>query len=203
MPTPIGHALAGVAAAWAADLVPGDRAWRTASRFASWYERAGNGLTLGCACLAVAPDIDLVLLPFNSEGHRTVTHSVGAVLFVGLFAAAMAVRARRPVARVALMCAVAYATHLLIDWLGADNFPPRGLQLLWPFSHAWYISDWDAFRQTARRQITSGAIIRLNLLAIAQEIAILLPIVVALWSVRVKALAGLATELPSRDHAAK
>jgi membrane-bound metal-dependent hydrolase YbcI (DUF457 family) len=203
MPTPIGHALAGVAAAWAADLVPGDRAWRTASRFASWYARAGNGLTLGCACLAVAPDIDLVFLPFNPQGHRTVTHSVGAVLFVGLVAAVMALRARRPVARVVLMCAAAYATHLLIDWMGADNFPPRGVQLLWPFSHAWYISDWDVFRQTARRQITSPTIIRLNLLAIAQETAILLPIVVALWSVRVKALAGLATELPSRDHAAK
>jgi len=203
MPTPIGHALAGIAAAWAADLVPGDRAWRTASRFASWYARAGNGLTLGCACLAVVPDIDLVFLPFNPQGHRTVTHSVGAVLFVGLVAAVMALRARRPVARVVLMCAAAYATHLLIDWMGADNFPPRGLQLLWPFSHAWYISDWDVFRQTARRQITSPTIIRLNLLAIAQETAILLPIVVALWSVRVKALAGLATELPSRDHAAK
>jgi inner membrane protein len=203
MPTPIGHAMAGVAAAWAADLVPGDRAWRTASRFASWFARAGNGLTLGCACLAVAPDIDLVFLPFNAHGHRTVTHSVGAVLFVGLVAAVMAVRARRPVARVVLMCAAAYATHLLMDWMGADNFPPRGVQLLWPFSHAWYISDWDVFRQTARRQITSPTIIRVNLLAIAQEVAILLPIVVALWSVRVKALAGLATELPSRDLAAK
>src|SRR2546427_13121513 len=96
MPTPIGHALAGIAAAWAADLVPGDRAWRTASRFASWYARAGNGLTLVCAGLGVAPDIDLEFLPFNSQGHRTVTHSVGAVLFVALFAAVMAGRARRP-----------------------------------------------------------------------------------------------------------
>jgi len=203
MPTPIGHALAGVAAAWAADLVPGDRAWRTAPRFASWYARAGNGLTLACACLAVAPDIDLVFLPFNAQGHRTVTHSVGAVMFAGLLAAAMAMHARRPVARVALMCAAAYATHLLLDWLGTDRFPPPGLQMLWPFSHAWYISDWDVFRQTARRQIISAPIIRLNLLAIAQEMAILLPIVVALWLVRVKALAGLATKLSSGHHAAK
>ena len=203
MPSPIGHALAGVVAAWAADLVPGDRAWRTATRFASWYARAGNGLTLACVCLAIAPDIDLLFLPFDSQSHRTATHSAGALLVVGLFAAAMAVRTRRPVARVTLMCAAAYATHLLLDWLGADNFPPRGLQLLWPFSHAWFISDWDVFPQTARRQITTGLVLRMNLLAIAQEMAMLLPIVIVLWLVRVKALAGLATELPRGDHAAK
>jgi len=60
-------------------------------------------------------------------------------------------------------------THLLIDWLGADNFPPRGVQLLWPFSHAVVHLGLDVFRQTARRQITSPGFIRLNLLAIAQE----------------------------------
>jgi membrane-bound metal-dependent hydrolase YbcI (DUF457 family) len=203
MPSPIGHALAGVAAAWTADLVPGDRLWRTAPRDASWYARAGNGLTLACACLAVLPDLDLVMLPFKPETHRTVTHSVGAAVVVGLTAAAMAGRARRPAARVSLMCAAAYATHLLLDWLGADRFPPFGLQMFWPFSDGWFISGWDLFRQTARRQLMSPAIIRLNALAIAQEMAILVPILVALWLVRVKALAGLATELTGRDHAAK
>jgi membrane-bound metal-dependent hydrolase YbcI (DUF457 family) len=203
MPSPIGHALAGVAAAWTADLVPGDRLWRTAPRDASWYARAGNGLTLACACLAVLPDLDLVMLPFKPETHRTVTHSVGAAVVVGLTAAAMAGRARRPAARVSLMCAAAYATHLLLDWLGADRFPPFGLQIFWPFSDGWFISGWDLFRQTARRQLMSPAIIRLNALAIAQEMAILVPILVALWLVRVKALAGLATELTGRDHAAK
>jgi inner membrane protein len=193
--------LAGVAAAWAVDLVPGNRLSRTAHSSASWYERAGNGLTLICAGLAVVPDVDLVLLPFNPQSHRTVTHSIGAVFAVGLLAAAAATRSRRPVVRVAMTCAAAYATHLLLDWLGADNYPPRGIQLLWPFSHAWFISDLDLFPQTARRQIFSAPIIRQNLLAAAQEIAIVLPILVALWLVRVKALAGLATELPRGDHA--
>ena len=215
MPTPIGHALAGVAAAWAADLFPGDRAWRTAPPSASWHERAGNGLTVACAILAVAPDIDLVYLPFNSQGHRTVTHSIGAVIVVGVVAAILrkvsdtsdtqifdGVRRVRHL-RCALMCAAAYATHLLLDWLGVDNYPPRGIQALWPFSDAWFISDLDIFRQTARRQITTGAVMRLNLLAIAQETVILLPILVALWLVRVKALAGLPTELAGSDHTAK
>ena len=39
--------------------------------------------------------------------------------------------------------------------------------------------------------------------AILQEVAMLGPIVVALWLVRVKALAGLASEVARGDHAAE
>ena len=198
MPSPIGHALAGLAAAWTVDLVPGDRAWRTAPASASWYKRAGNGLTLACVGLGAAPDLDLLFLT-----HRTATHSVAAVAFVALFAAAMAVRVDRPIARVAAMCAAAYGTHLLLDWLGADAFPPRGIQGLWPLSQSWYISDTDVFRQTARHEIFSGPSIVTNVRAIAKEMAILGPAVVALWLVRVKALSGLSSELTRRDHPTK
>src|SRR5438046_3190622 len=142
MPSPIGHALAGVAAAWAVDLIPGNRAWRTAPDDRSWYERAGGGLTVACAFLGAAPDVDLAFIE-----HRTVTHSIGAVCFVAVFAAALAANARRPVARVALMCAAAYGSHLLLDWLGTDRYPPLGLQLLWPINKEWYISGVDLFRQ--------------------------------------------------------
>src|SRR5258706_15440046 len=85
MPSPFGHSLAGLAVAWAADLLPGDRAWRAAPASASWYRRAGNGLTTACAVLAMAPDLDLAF-----TRHRTYTHSVGAVVIVGLVAAAFA-----------------------------------------------------------------------------------------------------------------
>ena len=54
MPSPIGHALAGVAVAWTADLIPGDRAWRTAPDRSTWYQRAGGDLTLACAVLGAA-----------------------------------------------------------------------------------------------------------------------------------------------------
>jgi membrane-bound metal-dependent hydrolase YbcI (DUF457 family) len=192
----MGHALAGLAAAWAVDLVPGDRAWRTAPPPASWFRRAGDGLTLTCVALGAAADLDHVFV-----AHRTVTHSVGAVAIVGLVAAALAANAQRPVARIAVMCAAAYATHLLLDWLGVDEYPPRGLQLLWPFSREWLISNLDLFRQTARQELLTPPIIMKNLLAIVKEVALLGPIVVALWLVRVKALAGLAPELARRDHA--
>src|SRR5258707_15001054 len=107
MPSPIGHTLAGVATAWAADLVPGDRAWRTAPPTSSIYARAGGTLTLVCGALGAAADLDLLW-----GGHRAHTHSVGAVIFVALFGAAMGVNERRPGLRVTLMVAAAYASHI-------------------------------------------------------------------------------------------
>jgi inner membrane protein len=133
--------------------------------------------------------------------HRTATHSLSAVLFVGLFAAALAANAGRPIARIGLMCAAAYSTHLLLDWLGADNYPPRGIQALWPFSREWFISDIDVFTQTARQHILEPENLLKNIRAVVQEIAILAPMVFGLYLVRVKALAGLATEVARRDHA--
>ena len=229
MPSPFGHALAGLAVAWAADLLPGDRAWRAAPTTASWYRRAGNGLTAACAVLATAPDLDLAF-----TRHRTYTHSVGAVLLVGLIAFAIAawrtrhaeaaafapsalppsraalrrtgrrarpLNATRRAVRVGLMCAAAYASHLLLDWLGVDLYPPLGLQALWPFDSGWYISGLDWFRQTRREQLFTWPVIEQNLLAIFQEMAILVPVAAALWLVRVKTLAGLASEQARRDHA--
>ena len=198
MPSPIGHALAGIAVAWTADLIPGDRAWRTAPASAPWHQRAGDGLTLLCAGIGVAPDLDLAFV-----AHRTVTHSVGAVCFVGLLAAALAANARRPIARVSLMCAAAYGSHLLLDWLGTDVYPPPGIQALWPVNGDWYISGFDLFRQTLRLHLFTRPVLMTNARAIAQEMAILGPIVAALWLVRVKTLARLASQVARRHHPAQ
>jgi membrane-bound metal-dependent hydrolase YbcI (DUF457 family) len=195
MPTPIGHALAGVTAAWIADLVPGRRAWRSALSTAPWYQRAGDGLTLVCAALAASPDLDLFV-----HRHRTITHSIGAAIFVALVAAAMAARRSRPIVRVALMCMGAYLTHLVLDWMAADTYPPFGIQALWPFSQSWYISGWDLFRQTARLHPMAAGEITQNVKALALEILILGPVALGVWLVRVKALAGLPAEMPRRDH---
>src|SRR5262245_28569647 len=176
MPTPIGHMLAGIAVAWGADLVPGDRAWRAAPQ-ASWYRRAGDGLTLACGMLGAAADLDLLVL----RTHRTFTHSIGAVAFVTLFAAAMAANAQRPIVRIASMCGGAYASHLLLDWLGVDDFPPRGIQIWWPFSQTWHISGVDLFWETARNGVFERDALRLNAIAIAREMEILLPVLLLLW----------------------
>lgn len=199
MASPIGHALAGVAVAWGADLIPGNRSWRTAPSSASWYERAGHGLTLTCAVLAAAPDLDLFLGRF----HRTMTHSFISVALVALVAGLVAARVRLPVKRVVTMCAGAWATHLLLDWLAADQSIPRGIQFLWPFDGTWFISGSDIFLGSERRQLFSAATMRKNIEAITQDIAILGPLVVVLWLVRVKALAGFSSQLARGDHPSK
>jgi len=201
MPSPLGHALGGIAASWAADLLPGPRAWRTAGRDASFFKRAGGALTLICAGLAASPDADLFL-----SSHRTVTHSVTALALVTIIAAGVTgwVTRRRGLAtRVALTCGAAYASHLFLDWLAIDANPPFGLQILWPFSRTWFISGVDLFVQTERRRLFSVATIRTNLVAMAWETAILLPVLVGLWLVRVKALARFSAELTRGDHPAQ
>jgi len=198
MPSPIGHAIAGVAVAWAADLIPGNRTGRTAPPSASWYQRAGNGLTIACGVLAAAPDLDLL---FPGYPHRSITHSVTAVAAVAIVAAAVAAMKGRPAVRVASMCAVAVATHLLLDWMAVDReFAPFGVQLLWPFSDRWFISRWDLFPGTERHDIFSAAAILKNAQSAATELILIAPFAVVFWLVRVKALARFPSELARRDH---
>jgi hypothetical protein len=189
--------LVGVAVVWAADLGPGQVRARAAVRSASWFRRAGGGLTVAAALLASAPDLDLLVAGF----HRTATHSLVSSFVVALIAGWIAARARLPVARVAAICGVAWATHFALDWLCADQSTPNGLQILWPFSDTWFISGWDVFAGAERRQFFSAATMRRNLATIVQEIVILAPFVAGLWLVREKALAGLASQATGRDHA--
>ena len=101
------------------------------------------------------------------------------------------------------MCGGAYATHLLLDWLAADPYWPYGIQIFWPFNDAWYLSGVNLFPGTERLHVFSFRTMRINLLAMAWETAILFPLVVLLWLVRVKALARLAPEVPGSDHSAQ
>src|SRR4051794_36116291 len=172
MPSPFGHTLAGIAAAWTADLFPGRRAGRTAAPTASYFARAGGILTIMCAALGAAPDLDLFL-----PRHRGMTHSAGAVILIFILASAVTGWVREQlkssafkvdsVVRVALMCAAAYTSHLLLDWLAVDRQPPYGLQVLWPFTDTWYISGFDIFPQTERSRLLSLATARTNLRAMS------------------------------------
>jgi membrane-bound metal-dependent hydrolase YbcI (DUF457 family) len=148
--------------------------------------------------LAALPDVDL-LLPI---AHRTATHSLGAVAAVGLLMIVAAVVTGEVTAKIALACVAAFASHLLFDWLSVDQSAPRGIQLLWPFTSTWFISGWDVFSGTERRHLFRLATIHKNLNTISREVAILAPVVGAIWLVRVKALTRLAAEMPRRDHPA-
>ena len=182
MPSPFGHALAGVAVAWTMD------------------PRAGRRLAIVAAGLAALPDVDL-LLPFR---HRTLTHSVSAVIVATIIAAVVTGQVTRgAVRRTACVCGAAYASHLLLDWLAVDPSFPFGIEALWPFSDRFFISGWDVFGKTAREHIFTWPAIIINLKAIAGEMAILGPIAWALWLVRVKPAARLAAEMPRRHHPAQ
>ncbi len=190
MPSPVGHALAGVATVWT--ISP----------------RAPRRLVVVAAALAALPDADLV----HHGWHRAFTHSLGAVIVVTIITAAVTGWVnRRQGSRhaalsplgVALICGAAYGSHLLLDWLAADHFVPYGIRALWPFDDGWYISGLEMFRQTARRQLLTWPVFVQNVQAITQEIAILAPILYLLWLVRVKPAARLAPELTSAHHPAE
>jgi inner membrane protein len=183
MPSPIGHALAGAAVVWGADAV--DRRQSTPTLVAT------------AAILAAAPDFDLLLSRF----HRTATHSLLAVLLVFMIAAAVTGRVTRW--RTAWICAAAYASHLLLDWLGVDQFMPSGIQLLWPFGQRFFISGWDIFGPTERRDLFLKATMDQNLRTVAREVLILAPIAAASWLIRVKALSRFPSKVARGHHAAK
>ena len=192
MPSPIGHLLGGAAVAWGGDAI--DRR-RSSLRFVAT-----------CAVLAAAPDLDLLFRGY----HRSSTHSLTAALVVLIIAAAVTGQVTRLRAsrfggqarwRIAIVCACAYASHLLLDWLGADTLPPLGLQVFWPLDHRYFVSGLNLFAETERRNPFSGPTILKNLWAAATEIGILGPIAAGLWLIRIKTLARLPAQVPSRDHA--
>lgn len=154
MPSPIGHALGGIAVG---ALVARRADWRLVS---------------ACAVAAALPDVDF-LLPLQ---HRGSSHSLGAAVLV--LTASLAVLARtadRDRVRVSLAVALAYASHTLLDWLGADSSSPRGVMALWPVSSAFHISGLDAFNAVDRRYWLPGFWTR-NAVALLREFVILGPI---------------------------
>lgn len=189
MPSPIGHALAGVAAGWLVTR-PIPRA-AGASRLVPWLQP----LAFGAA--ATLPDVDLAF-----GLHSGPTHGLGAALMFGLavlalagtragarFAAPLAGAWPGPVApgparvRLAAAMALAYATHTLLDWMGNDTTPPIGIMALWPFSAEYYQSDLYVFMAISRRYWLPGFWTH-NVTAVARETAVLAPVVVAVWMLR-------------------
>lgn len=180
MPSPVGHALAGLAAGWAVAPPCG-------------FARRGLRRGAVFALAAILPDLDLL-----TSVHRGPTHGVGAAVLAGAVAWAWCAFAqsgtrspRRPVVRgegraraggppwrFGLAVGAAWGTHTLLDWLGADTSPPIGLMALWPFSRGYYASHLDLFLAVSRRYWRPD-FLALNLHAIAREIVLLAPLAAA------------------------
>jgi membrane-bound metal-dependent hydrolase YbcI (DUF457 family) len=161
MPSPVGHALAAVAVGC---LVQRSM---TGGRL-----RGREVLLFGA--LGMAPDLDLLV-----GMHSGPTHGIG----VAVLAASLAwlpldlVRTSPERRRLAVASALAYASHILLDWLGTDSSPPIGIMALWPFSQAYFESSLHVFPAVSRRISQPELFWSQNLRAVLWELVVLVPIV--------------------------
>ncbi len=164
MPSPIGHALAGLTLGWAASPPASTprAAWTQAAIFAA---------------LGAAPDLDLLI-----GRHRAESHSIGAAAIV----ATLAVVLRWPVARTHtqawLAVFLAWFSHPMLDALGTDKAAPLGILAWWPFSRDYFLTGWDVFLPIPRKWTEHGFVWQVTKAAI-RETLILAPIAaVTLWA---------------------
>ena len=169
MPSPIGHALAGLAIGLVA---------QPSAELEPPVERpAPLAFVVVGAIVAALPDADLLYPGI----HRGVSHSIGATLFVMIIASVVTGWVTGRVRwRWVFLVGAAHGSHILMDWLGVDRYEPPGLEALWPFSHRFYISGWDIFPSTERRLWLPNAL-WIDLRAVTVEIAIMGPIAGLAW----------------------
>ena len=159
MPSPIGHALGGIAAAWV--VVP----------------RRNLTAALVLAAAALAPDLDLLV-----GDHRGISHSLGAAVVAGALAwcAATARGARGgsgsfSPARWAAAVTLAWSSHIFLDWLSNDTRPPIGVMALWPLTRDYYKAAIEIFPPVSRRWGDTRFWVH-NIRAAVVELAVLGPI---------------------------
>ena len=103
--------------------------------------------------------------------------SLAAALLIGLVALVL----RRTGADLpgAGWMSAAWASHVLLDYLGLDTSPPSGETALWPLSTRFYVSPVAVFYDV-RRAFTPPAIEH-NAIAVAIELVVLVPIALLCW----------------------
>ena len=181
MPSPIGHMIAG-------SIV------YTMMRPSGIDGQQRQGFILaGVLLSAVVADFDFLpgmLLGTANRFHHGPSHSLGAVLLYGLLIWLLLRCCRIAFAsRLALLCASAYASHLVLDLLAVDTSPPFGIPLFWPVTSTYYISPVPLFTDIQRGEGEALTFIRSalnvhNLLAVTWEMVLLAPL--ALWTHRKK-----------------
>ena len=137
---------------------------------------AAPGAVAFCAIAAVAPDLDFLWGRHNQE-----THSLGAAVLAGL-----AVLAWKRNVRLAAAVTLAWASHVLFDWLGSDTTPPLGVTAFWPLSSEYYFSNAFFFEAISRRYWLDNFITH-NLWAVTLELLILGPALAVVTALRWRA----------------
>ena len=174
MPSPVGHALAGVCGFMVVQkhLVPHRQKW----------------LLFGAVVLASLPDFDFLpglLLGDPRSFHHQGTHSLAAVAIVSLVAGGVARRWKLNGTAWGFWAGGLYLSHLVLDFLVNDPSPPFGVQLLWPFSESYFISPITLFARFDYFDPAVGMLTPLlsfhNLGAMLQEIALMAPFLGLAW----------------------
>ena len=158
MPSPVGHALAGLATGW---VIRGNRL----------DQANGRREALLFAGLGALADVDLLF-----GMHSGPTHGVGAAVLAGACAWLPWIHVTgRSRMTLAVACTLAYGSHALLDWLGSDTSPPIGIMALWPFSREHYESSVHLFLAVSRRIWQPEKFWMQNLFALLRELLILVP----------------------------
>jgi len=172
MPSPVGHALGGLIIGLAGARQNRPSGSRDAAQSAPAAAKADGGsrTLVICAVAAVLPDLDFLWGRHNME-----THSLGAAVLAGVVVLAWTRGRDR---RLALLVALAWASHVLFDWLGSDDTPPLGVMALWPVSSRFYFAHAYVFEAISRRTWLPNFWSH-NLYAVATEAVMLAPLAVA------------------------
>ena len=124
MPSPVAHSLVALAIAEATrPRGEGAASWR-------W--------PLALIAIASAADVDFVTGAFGGGlylSHHGVTHGFAAATAAGVIASAIALAARskRP-ARIGLIVALTYASHVVLDFFAGDTGVPTDMPIFWPIA---------------------------------------------------------------------
>ena len=190
MPSPVGHALAGLAVGV---LAAGPRALVRSLDPPAARRPIDTALLamLPFAALGALPDVDLLF-----GIHSMYTHSIGAVR------PCPAGRARRD-RRLAVghRRQPGLRAHILLDWLGHDTTAPIGIMALWPITPEYFQSDLHLFLPISRRYWVPGFLAH-NLTAVAREMLCIGPLAfLAYWRLTHVAASGCDSGLRRRPSA--
>lgn len=164
MPTPVAHTLAG------------------AGIYLAFRRRDDLWLFAAAVFGACFADLDFGLNFLTGKNyHHYFTHSIAfASLFsLGSYFAARAFGRPEP-GRDAWVLGAAYLTHMGLDLFSKDTSEPYGMELWWPFSKEFAIAPVTLFSDIFRGTLAKLLSLH-NWLAVAREVAIVGPMVAAVW----------------------
>ena len=172
MPTPVGHALAGIAAG---SLYTKDQPLVSKGRDVVLF-----------AVLGQLPDLDFIpgiLTGQTDYWHHGASHSIFAAVAAGLIFYLYG-RTKGAGRRWGLTAFWVVLSHVFLDAINADTSPPHGIPLFWPISNQYFLI-YPLFMDVWRNPPWVQTIIH-DLLAVGLELMVLGPVaaVSLLWRKR-------------------